>query len=72
MTKKEYVERNIGVTFDFIKHIIDNPELMDTIPDLPPENCATCNQSFVIIQHSLQGVSNETACPASCRIGAYS
>ena len=33
MTKKEYVERNIGVTFDFVKHIIDHPELMDTIPD---------------------------------------
>lgn len=33
MTKKEYVARNIGVTFDFVKHIIDHPELMDTIPD---------------------------------------
>lgn len=33
MTKKEYAERNIGVTFDFVKHIIDHPELMDTIPD---------------------------------------
>lgn len=33
MTKKEYVERNIGVTFDFVKHLIDHPELMDTIPD---------------------------------------
>lgn len=32
MTKKEYVERNIGVTFDFVKHLIDRPELMDTIP----------------------------------------
>jgi hypothetical protein len=33
MTKKEYVERNIGVTFDFVKHIVDHPELIDTIPD---------------------------------------
>ncbi|MDI6801433.1 MAG: hypothetical protein QMD01_05195 [Thermodesulfovibrionales bacterium] len=33
MTKKEYVERNIGVTFDFVKHIIDHPEVIDTIPD---------------------------------------
>lgn len=33
MTKKEYVERNIGITFDFVKHIVDHPELMDTIPD---------------------------------------
>lgn len=33
MTKKEYVEKNIGVTFDFIKHVVDHPELIDTIPD---------------------------------------
>lgn len=33
MTKKEYVERNIGLTFDFVKHIIDHPEIIDTIPD---------------------------------------
>ncbi|MBI4763814.1 MAG: hypothetical protein HY787_04335 [Deltaproteobacteria bacterium] len=33
MTKKEYVERNIGVTFDFVRHMIDHPELVDTIPD---------------------------------------
>jgi len=33
MTKKEYVDRNVGVTFDFVKHIIDHPELIDTIPD---------------------------------------
>jgi hypothetical protein len=33
MTKKEYVERNIGVTFDFVRHMIDHPELVDTIPN---------------------------------------
>lgn len=33
MTKKEYVERNIGVTFDFVRHMIDHPELIDTIPN---------------------------------------
>ena len=33
MTKKEYVERNIGVTFDFVKHVVDHPEHIDTIPD---------------------------------------
>ena len=31
MTKKEYVERNIGVTFDFLKHLIDHPEMLNTI-----------------------------------------
>lgn len=33
MTKKEYVARNIGATFDFVRHVIDHPELIDTIPD---------------------------------------
>ncbi len=33
MTKKEYAERNIGMTFDFIKQIIGHPEIIDTIPD---------------------------------------
>ncbi|UJS20363.1 MAG: hypothetical protein L3J18_15940 [Candidatus Brocadia sp.] len=33
MTKKEYAERNIGMTFDFIRQIIDHPEIIDTIPD---------------------------------------
>lgn len=33
MTKKEYVERNIGMTFDFIRHLIDHPEIIDTIPN---------------------------------------
>lgn len=31
MTKKEIVERNIGITFDFVKHIVDHPEVIDTI-----------------------------------------
>lgn len=31
MTKKEYAERNIGMTFDFIRQIIDHPEIIDTI-----------------------------------------
>lgn len=33
MTKKEYAERNIGMTFDFIRHAIDHPAILDTIPD---------------------------------------
>ena len=32
MTKKEHVERNIGMTFDFTRHLIDCPEIIDTIP----------------------------------------
>ena len=33
MIKKEYIEKNIGITFDFVKHIIDHPKLFDTIID---------------------------------------
>lgn len=33
MTKKEYAERNIGMTFDFIRQIIEHPAIIDTIPD---------------------------------------
>ncbi len=33
MTKKEYVERNIGMVFDFIKQIIDHPDIINSIPE---------------------------------------
>ena len=32
MTKQEYAERNIGMVFDFIKQIIDHPDIISTIP----------------------------------------
>jgi len=31
MTNKETVNRNIGLTFDFIKQIVRNPMMIDTI-----------------------------------------
>ena len=33
MTNKETIERNIGLTFDFVNRLIDNPEIIDTLPD---------------------------------------
>ncbi len=33
MTNKETVERNIGLTFDFVKHLIDNPEDIKSLSD---------------------------------------
>ena len=33
MTNKEIVNRNIGLTFDLIRKIIENPDLADRIPD---------------------------------------
>ncbi len=33
MTRKEHTERNIGMTFDFIRYLIDHPEAIETISD---------------------------------------
>jgi hypothetical protein len=33
MTNKETVNRNIGLTFDFVRQIVENPELVDKIKD---------------------------------------
>lgn len=33
MTKKEIVNRNIGLTFDFVREIIKDPSIMDNILD---------------------------------------
>lgn len=33
MTNKETINRNIGLTFDFIKQIVKNPELINNIKD---------------------------------------
>ena len=32
MTKKEKINRNIGLTFDLLRQIADNPEIADGIP----------------------------------------
>jgi len=33
MTNKETVIRNLGLTFDFVKHLIGCPELTEKLPD---------------------------------------
>ena len=33
MTKKEFADKNIGMTFDFIKQLLEHPEIVDTIKD---------------------------------------
>ena len=33
MTHKEMVERNIGLTFDFVNHLIDNKSEIEKLPD---------------------------------------
>lgn len=33
MTNQEVVNHNIGLTFDLVQSIIDNPSLIDQLPD---------------------------------------
>ena len=33
MTNKETVERNIGLTFDFVEYLIDNPNEIESLPE---------------------------------------
>ena len=33
MRKEEIVERNITLTFDFLRQVVKNPEIIDDIPD---------------------------------------
>ena len=33
MTNKETIERNIGLTFDFVEYLVDNPSTTDSLPD---------------------------------------
>lgn len=33
MTNKETINRNIGLTFDFVNHLIENPSLIESLPD---------------------------------------
>jgi hypothetical protein len=33
MTNKETTERNIGLTFDFLRQVLYNPSIIDKIPD---------------------------------------
>ncbi len=40
MTKKETVNRNIGLTFDFVREIIKNPSIINDLPE-------TCEIEFI-------------------------
>ena len=33
MTNKEKINRNIGLTFDFVKFLIDNPKKAENLPN---------------------------------------
>ncbi len=33
MTNRETVRKNIGLTFDFVRYLINNPQLVEQLPD---------------------------------------
>jgi hypothetical protein len=33
MTNKEYTDRNIGLTFDFLREVVISPDMLEKIPD---------------------------------------
>jgi hypothetical protein len=33
MTKHELVDKSIGLTFDFIRYVLDKPKMLDQIPE---------------------------------------
>jgi len=33
MTNKETINRNIGLTFDFVRQLVENPELIQQVED---------------------------------------
>jgi hypothetical protein len=33
MTNKEQIQRDIAIAFDFVEQIIDNPDILDKIPE---------------------------------------
>jgi hypothetical protein len=33
MTNKEQIKKDIAIAFDFVEQIIDNPEILDKIPE---------------------------------------
>jgi hypothetical protein len=33
MTNKEQIQRDLSVAFDFVEQIINNPDMLDKIPD---------------------------------------
>lgn len=33
MTNKETIQRNIGLTFDFLREIVKDPRIIENIPD---------------------------------------
>lgn len=33
MTRKKLINKNIGITFDFLRYVVDHSEMLDSIPN---------------------------------------
>jgi hypothetical protein len=58
MTNKETVERNIGLTMDFVNHLIDNPDVAENLPE--SFSIEFAEKDFPHIEHKLETVANAT------------
>lgn len=57
MTRKEIINRNIGLTFDFLRQVVDDPSIISDIPngavlefvdkDFPIKNGAQLNNKYI-------------------------
>ncbi len=73
MTKKEIVNRNIGLTFDFVREIIKNPSLAEKLPEnceiefveknFPIKNETTLNNKYIIKEKNVFEPVNKVAEP---------
>ena len=66
MTNKETVERNIGLTFDFANHLIDNPNLVENLPE--NFNLEFIEKDFPNVEKKQQDKESKT--PHSAELGS--
>jgi hypothetical protein len=73
MTRKEKINRNIGLTFDFLRQVADDPSIINKIPngsvlefiekDFPIKNGTTLNNKYIIKVKSVFEPINKIAEP---------
>mgnify|MGYP000737025502 CR=1 FL=1 len=47
MTKKEIVNRNIGLTFDFVREVLKDPSIIKSVPNLEIEQARAYTKSVI-------------------------
>jgi hypothetical protein len=72
MTKKEIINRNIGLTFDFLRQVVKDPALLDKVPngstlefvekdfakiEKPGKTKSKSGRKYMHVKSELQGIS---------------